>query len=98
MTSSQTTRLLALTNLTSNLGTNVPTVPGVSGASLDGRWLAINPSYSKSLFVYRLPEIVPAAQLETEANIGQFVFSPANDEVAICSRDLVELWSSTTWQ
>jgi WD40 repeat protein len=74
------------------------TSPGLSGASPDGRWLAIYEPFGMTLYVYRLPDLVRVAQLPHPASIGDFKFSPHGNELAICSRARVELWSTRTWE
>jgi WD40 repeat protein len=74
------------------------TSPGISGVSPDGRWLGIYRSFSRSLYVYRLPGLERVAKLIHLANIADFRFSPLGDAVAIASSKGVELWSTQSWE
>ncbi len=74
------------------------TAPGLNAISPDGRWLAIFRPFGSSLYVYRLPDGGRVAKLSHAASIADFEFSPAGDEVAICSRTATEFWSTASWQ
>jgi WD40 repeat protein len=73
------------------------TVQGINGSSPDDRWLAAFGPYSPFLDIYRLPGIKHVVRLRGQANIGEFVFAPASDQVAICSRSGIEFYSTDTW-
>jgi WD40 repeat protein len=73
------------------------TIPGVNVVSPSGRWLAIRRPFSSSAYLYRLPGCELASKLEHPAAIGGFAFSPAGDEMAICSRAGLEFWSAASW-
>ena len=75
----------------------VTTPQGINGISPDGRWLGIYASYTPLLYIYRLPEMQQVATLTNLANISDFAFSPAGDEVAVSSRNAVELWNVDSW-
>ena len=74
------------------------TYPGLNGASPDGRWLGIYRPFTAALYVHRMPGLERVANLAHPAAIGDFKFSPAADEVAICSSRMVEFWSTATWE
>ena len=74
------------------------TTSGVSMVSPDGNWLAIRRPYSGSAYVYRLPGCENVTKLEHPAAIGGFAFSPAGNELVICSRAGLEFWSAPSWQ
>jgi WD40 repeat protein/predicted Ser/Thr protein kinase len=77
----------------------LPTSPGTSGVSADGRWLGIRRPFSNTLYVYRLPSLEPAATLTHPFSLGGFEFSPAGTEIAIySSRAGVQFWSVDTWE
>jgi WD40 repeat protein len=73
------------------------TIDGVNGISPDGRWLGIYRPFSPLLYIYRLPEMDRVATLRSRANIGDFVFSPAGDQIAVSTRRGVEFWATNTW-
>jgi len=73
------------------------TAEGLNGISADCQWLGIYKPFSPFLWVYHLPDLEPATVLTNRANIGDFVFSPAGNEVAVSSRSGVEFWSTNTW-
>jgi hypothetical protein len=80
---------------------SMPTKSGITGVSPDGRWLGIYRSFGTSLYIYRLPNMEPAARLSHPASIAEFQFSPRGDELAICSdrtAGLIEFWSTATWE
>jgi len=74
------------------------TAAGLSGASPDGRWLALFPSFTPYLFVHRLANLERVAVLTNASNVGTFQFSPACDELAVSCRLGVEFWSTAGWQ
>jgi len=74
------------------------TAQGINGTSPDGRWLGIYRPFSMSLYVYRLPGLERVIKLPHPVQIGDFVFSPLGDEVAISSRWGMEFWSTVTWE
>lgn len=74
------------------------TTNGLNGVSPDGKWLGIYQPYGRTLHVYRLPEIELAAELPHPGSIGGFAFSPAGDEVGVCSRNQVGFWRLGTWE
>jgi YD repeat-containing protein len=74
------------------------TANAISGASPDGRWLGVFQSFSATLHVYRLPEIMAVAVLTNRAAIARFEFSPRADELAVSTSKGVEFWSTTTWE
>jgi WD40 repeat protein len=74
------------------------TAGGLSSASPDGQWLAMYRPFGTSLYVYRLPGVERVAKLGPSASIGSVKFSPAGDEVAICSSLETELWRTGDWQ
>jgi WD40 repeat protein len=76
----------------------VPTSSGFNGISPDGRWLAIFTPYAPVLHVYRVPGLEAVAHLTNELGIRNFDFSPQGDQVAVSTRDTVEIWSTATWQ
>ncbi len=76
----------------------VPTAQGVNGVSPDGRWLAIYGSYTRYLWIYRLPELQQVACLTNQARISGFSFSPGCDELAVASSGQVEFWSTKNWE
>jgi WD40 repeat protein len=76
----------------------VRTSAGLNGVSPDGRWLAIFQPWGEKLYVYRLPDLEPVATLTNRGSIGDFKVSPIKDELAVCTRDKVRLWSTATWQ
>jgi WD40 repeat protein len=49
------------------------------------------------LYIYRLPEMQQVATLTNLANVSDFAFSPAGNEVAVSSRNGVELWNVDSW-
>jgi WD40 repeat protein/predicted Ser/Thr protein kinase len=75
-----------------------PTVLGVNCISPDGRWLAVCQAFSRSVLVYRLPDMESVARLRHPVNVGSFEFSPRGNELAVCSSRFVELWNTETWQ
>jgi WD40 repeat protein len=75
----------------------VRTAEGISGASPDGRWLAIFQPYTRWLHVYRLPGLETATTLTNRASIASFEFSPRGDELAAASSKRVEVWQTATW-
>ena len=75
-----------------------PTVSGWNGVSPDGRWLGINRPYQSQLFIHQLPGLELVATLTNQSRIGEFVFSPRGDEVAVAGRTGVEFWSTTSWK
>jgi WD40 repeat protein len=101
MTSSKGSQILAPDEIESGSGRWVPTIPGVSRVSPDGRWLGVYRPFSASLYVYRLPGLDQIARLTHPTSFGDFQFSPSGDEVAITSlRDgtLAAFWNTTTWE
>jgi WD40 repeat protein len=72
-------------------------VEGINGVSPDGRWLGAFGGYSPFLDLYRLPGLERAVRLRNHANIGDFAFSPASDELAVCSKSGIQFWSVGTW-
>jgi hypothetical protein len=70
---------------------------GVNGMSPDARWLAIYRPYTPVLNVYSLPAMNRVAMLTNQANVGNFEFSPAGDEVAVSTHFGVEIWSTLDW-
>lgn len=98
LTSTNGSKLAGFDQLATGEGAWKTTADGLSGASPDGRWLAMYRSFSPYLYVYRLPGFERVAKLTNEARISQFEFSPRSDEVAVSSRGGVEFWSTTTWQ
>jgi len=74
------------------------TTPGVSAVSQDGRWLAIRRPYSASVYIYRLPSLERVAKLEHPASISNIGFSPASDELTICSKAGLAFFSTASWQ
>jgi len=75
-----------------------PTASGLTGASPDGRWLGVYPSFGTVLSVYRLPTLELSARLTNRTSINNFRFSPKGDEVAVASRSGIEFWSTSNWQ
>jgi serine/threonine protein kinase len=73
------------------------TAGALTAISPDGRWLAICRTYSPVLHIYRLPEMIPVAQLTNQANIEGFSFSPDHRELGVTSRGHLEFWSTTNW-
>jgi hypothetical protein len=76
----------------------VRTAQGLNGVSPDGRWLAIFQPWGKILYVYGLPRLEAVATLTTRSSIGDFRFSPLGDELAVCTQDRADFWSTATWQ
>ena len=75
-----------------------PTSDGVSGASPDGRWLAIFRPYSQELKVYHLPGLELAATLTNRGSIGEFAFSADGEELVVISRTQLDFWKTSTWR
>jgi WD40 repeat protein/tRNA A-37 threonylcarbamoyl transferase component Bud32 len=75
-----------------------PTADGLTGVSLDGRWLGMFRPYSQNFYVYQLPGFQQVAGFTHDGMIGQFEFSPRGEEVAICHRKGVEFWNTSNWQ
>jgi WD40 repeat protein len=98
LTGAQGTRLVALDSAAALDGPWTPTAPGMNWVSPDGRWLGVCRSFSRFLYVYRLPGLEQAAKLSHPADIRFFTFSPLGDEVALMSRRRVDFWSTATWQ
>jgi WD40 repeat protein len=73
------------------------TAQGINGISPDGRWLGAFGSFSPFLDIYRSPGMERVTRLRSCAYIGGFAFSPASDQVAVCSTSGVEFWSTDTW-
>ena len=73
------------------------TVEGINGISPDGRWLGVFGGYSPFLDLYRLPGLERIVRLRNHANIGDFAFSPASDQLAVCSKSGIQFWSVDTW-
>jgi WD40 repeat protein len=96
-TGTRGSKLAGFDQLTTEEGAWKGTADGLNGVSPDERWLGMFRSYSPHLHVYRLPGFERVAKLTNEARISQFEFSPRGDEVAVCSREGVEFWSTTTW-
>ncbi|NUN03793.1 MAG: WD40 repeat domain-containing protein [Bryobacteraceae bacterium] len=71
---------------------------GISGASPDGRWLAMYRPYSDTLRVYRMPTVEEAARLMGAGGIRGFQFSPRGDLLAVAFRQQVKLWQTSTWK
>jgi WD40 repeat protein len=76
----------------------ISTVQGISGASPDGRWLAIFRPYTRLLHIYELPHFNPVATLTNRTIIASFEFSPRVDEVAVSTPKEVEIWDTSNWQ
>jgi hypothetical protein len=74
------------------------TAQGRNGLSPDGRFLAVNPSFSPFLYIYRWPEVERVAKLTNQANIASFLFTPSGDELVACSRQMLEIWNTKTWR
>jgi WD40 repeat protein len=98
ITGSKGSQLLAPDELGAGIDRWMRTSAGINGVSPDERWLAVFRAFTPSLHVYRLPDIEHVATVKHRANIADVEFSPRGDEVAICSTDAVEFWSTTTWQ
>jgi WD40 repeat protein len=73
------------------------TIQGINGISPDQQWLGIFAPYTSFLFVYHLPGMERMATLRPQANVGEFVFLPTGDEVAISTRRGVEFWTTKDW-
>lgn len=98
-TSSKGSQVLAPDEIEAGAERWAPTSSGIGGVSPDGRWLAIYRPYGMTLYVYALPGLQEVAKLPYPASIGTFRFSPASDEVVICSsRAGAAFWSTTTWE
>ncbi len=74
------------------------TLSGVSQASPRGEWLAIFRPFTPSLRVYRLPELVEAAQFKALANISAASFSSSGKEVSTVARNTAEFWDIASGQ
>src|SRR5262249_1258692 len=74
------------------------TIAGVSHASPDGRWLGIFAPFTAMLRIYQLPGMEPVAEFHSVDNIGDFMFSPRGNEVAVQSNHGVEFVSTESWQ
>jgi WD40 repeat protein len=99
LTGSKGPQLLAPEDVEAGIDRWGRTIPGISHASSDGRWLGICPTYSGSLYIYSLPGLERVAKLIHPANISGFQFYPKVQEVAIySSRAGVEFWSTVTWE
>jgi hypothetical protein len=97
-TSKSGSRLAAYDQLTNDDSICTPTIYGLNGASPDGRWLSVFPSYTARLDIHRLPGFEHVASLTNEAPIFRFEYSPRGDEVAVACRQGIEFWSTRTWQ
>ena len=75
-----------------------PTVAGISGASPDGRWLAIFPPYANWVQIYELPGLKSVTRLQADASVARVEFSPAGDEVAVSCQNHVGIWSTASWK
>jgi WD40 repeat protein len=73
------------------------TAQGINVISPDGRWLGAFGSFSPFLDIYRSPGMEPVARLRSCSFIGDFKFSPASDQVAVCSTSGIEFWNTDTW-
>jgi WD40 repeat protein len=98
MTGAKGSQVLAPAEFESGSDRWTKTASGMNGVSADGQWLAINPHFSPSLSVYRLPGLESVARLTHPANIYSFEFSPRGDELAVGSRWGMEFWNTSTWQ
>src|SRR5262249_11621712 len=76
---------------------SVRTAPWHNEVSPVVPWLAVFPSYSPFVYVYRLPGIVPVTTLRSEANSGAVEFSPAGNQMAVSSRKGIEFWTTNDW-
>lgn len=71
---------------------------GIGAASPDGNWLGIYQPFSPYLKIFEMPGFRQVTILTNQANILDFSFSPESDQVAVCSGDHIQLFSTTTWQ
>jgi WD40 repeat protein len=76
----------------------LPTSPGVSKASADGRLVGIFRPFNPYLHIYRMPGLSEVATLSNRANVADFDFSPNGKELAVSTSKGVELWNMATWQ
>jgi WD40 repeat protein len=74
-----------------------PTASGLSGASPDGQWFAVFPSYGARLRVYQLPGLSEVANLSAPSSIAWFQFSPQSDQLTVASGQQVDVWNTVTW-
>jgi WD40 repeat protein len=98
LTSQRGSRLVGFDQLKSGGQPWVRTADGPNGLSADGRWLGVFRSYTPHLYVYQMPEMTRVAKLTQAGNIANFQFSPAGDELAVCTRAGVEFWSTADWR
>ncbi len=74
------------------------TIPGINGASPDGRWLAVYQPFTPRLYVYQLPGLELACTITNTQNIAGFAFSPSGDQLSVMSSQRVQLWSTSDWR
>jgi WD40 repeat protein len=98
ITGSEGSRLLAPEQIETGPERWLHTMSGLNGVSPEGRWLGVYQPFGRALSVYRLPGLELAATLSQAGSIGQFAFSPREDEVAVASRAGVDFWSALTWK
>jgi hypothetical protein len=98
MTSTNGSQLLALDEVEAGKSAWKRTTFGLNRVSPDGRWMGISRHLSSSLYVHRLPGLEHVTTLKHLTNVHHFEFSPHGDEVALCSRAGVELYSTATWK
>jgi WD40 repeat protein len=100
MTTTNGTQILAPDELETGASRWARTIAGITDVSPDRRWLGIYRSYGTELHIHQLPGLEPVARLKQSGIFGDFQFSPAGDEVAVCSTRLnrIDMWSTTTWE
>src|SRR6185503_21018826 len=82
----------------SETGQWVRTARGINGLSPDGRWLGIYGSDTRSLHVYRMPDLARVTVVTNRTRISGFTFSPSGRELVVVSRGQMEIRSTTTWE
>jgi WD40 repeat protein len=82
----------------SNESIREPTANGLTGASPDGRWLGVYPSFGNVLSIYSLPTLAPVVTITNRTAIRSFRFSPKGNELAIASQGGIQFWSTSNWQ
>jgi WD40 repeat protein len=76
----------------------LPTSPGVSKASADGRLVGIFRPFTPVLHIYRMPGLSKVASLTNGGNVASFDFSPNGNELTASTPKGVELWNTATWE
>jgi hypothetical protein len=99
LTTSEGVHFAALTNLDAGKWDRfVPLRDGWGQTSPDGQWLAFRYHYSKSVRVYRLPEVKAMKQVIASNYVFSTTFSPDGQEMIVVHRDGADWWDTATWQ